>query len=662
MILFFAGALLVLAGGVVSLFFPEKSKADVLIILTALGAALTSFFSLKILVLGLVPQLTVNFSAPIGAAVFRADAISAFFILIISVMSLVAVIYAKGYMSNYEGKGRALGSHFFFLSVLIVSMMMVAVSSNAVVFLIMWEIMSLSSFFLMTFENEKREVLEAGIYYITAMHVCVAFLTAGFSILSVMSGSFDFGSFRAVLVQARPLAAIGVFIILFTGFAIKAGLMPFHTWLPLAHPAAPSHVSAMMSGIMIKLGIYGILRLITFYTSIDARISLAVLIIGLITGLLGIYYAMAQRDMKRLLAYSSIENIGIITAGIGLGMLGLNYGNNYMTLLGFSGALLHTLNHSIFKQLMFFGAGSVYMKTHTRDMEHLGGLSKHMPYTSLFFFTGAAAISALPPLNGFAGELLIYLAMLAGIKIQAVSLVTAGVFSMAALSFTGAMAVIVFTKLYAVIFSGTLRNGKIEIAPGEDKFMTAAMGTAAVLCIIIGLFPQYFFLLASKPAAYIMNQAAAAVPDMSGVVKILKTLSLIFLSFTAGVFVLYLVKKRMLKDKTAPAPTWGCAYQAPTSRIQYTASSYASTFLKPTGPLMKLEEENIYPEGIFPRIASYKSKTHDVIEAGTVKPVSRFINFVMRAFSWIQSGNTQQYILYGLIFLIVSILWVMGAK
>ena len=662
MTLFLIGALIILSGGVVSLFFSERSKAGVIIIFTAAGAVLTSYFALRVIVLGLVPQEILNFNPPIGAAVFRADSISAFFILIISVMGLLAVVYAKGYMAGYIGKGRSLGAHFLFLPVLIVSMMMVAVSSHAIVFLIMWELMSLSSFFLMVFENEKNEVLEAGIYYITAMHICVAFLTAGFAILSSLSGSFDFASFRGALALAKPAAGAVVFILLFTGFAVKAGLMPFHTWLPLAHPAAPSHVSAMMSGIMIKLGIYGILRLITFYTVLDARAAFAVLVIGLITAMLGIYYAMAQRDMKRLLAYSSIENIGIITAGLGLGLLGLNYGNNYMTLLGFSGALLHTLNHSIFKQLMFFGAGSVYMKTHTRDMEQLGGLSKQMPYTSAFFFVGAAAISALPPLNGFAGELLIYLAMLAGIKLQGISMVTIGVFSMAALSFTGAMAVIVFTKIYSTVFSGILRNNKIEVLPGENKYMTSAMAVSAVFCVVIGLLPQYFFMLASKPAAYVLGMYAAAVPDMAGVSGMLKILSALFISASALVFAFYLVKRSLLKGKTADSSTWGCGYQAPSSRIQYTASSFASTFLKPIGPFLRLEEENVYPEGVFPKEASYKSRPHDVIEAATVKPASKLINFIMRAFSWIQSGNTQQYILYGLIFLIVSILWVMGAK
>lgn len=662
MTLFFTGVLVILAGGVLSLFLNEKNKASLIIVFTAAGSALTSFFALKILISGVAGEFIFNFSEPIGAAAFRVDALSAFFILIISVMGFLTAIYAKGYMSGYLGHGRAFGAHFFFLPVLIVSMMMVAASSHVIIFLIMWEIMSLSSFFLMSFENEKKEVLEAGIYYITAMHVCVALLIAGFSLLSIISGSFDFASFKPALAAANFSAATCIFIVLFIGFAIKAGLMPFHTWLPLAHPAAPSHVSAMMSGIMIKLGIYGILRLITFYTSIDARVSFSVLAIGLVTGMLGIYYALAQRDIKRILAFSSIENIGIITTGIGLGMIGLSYGNNYLAFFGFAGALLHVLNHSIFKELMFFGAGSVYMKTHTRDIEHMGGLSKQMPYTSAYFFAGALAISAMPPLNGFISELILYIAMFTGISLKVMPVVVSGVFSMAALSFTGAMAVIVFTKTYSTVFSGTLRNDKITVKPGEDIYMTSAMGIAVFLCVIIGIFPQYFFRLVCIPAGYIMALSAAAVPDTAAIEHTLKTLSVLFISAIAAVIGLYLVKKRLLKNKTVIASTWGCAYQAPSSRIQYTASSYAATFLKPIGPFIKIEEEAFNPEGLFPDKASYISKAKDLIASITVKPVLKFINYVMKAFSWIQSGNTQQYILYGLIFLIISIIWAMGAK
>ena len=641
---------------------PERHKASVVILFTFIGAALTAFFSLKILVTGISRETTLMFSAPIGAAVFRADALSAFFILIISVMGFLTTVYAKGYMSAYFGQGRAFGAHFLFLPVLILSMIMVAVSSHVIVFLIMWEIMSLSSFFLMTFENEKKEVLEAGIYYITAMHICVALLVAGFSVLSLMSGSLDFASFKPALVNAKPLAAPGVFCALFIGFAIKAGLMPFHTWLPLAHPAAPSHVSAIMSGVMIKLGIYGILRLITFYTNIGPGISYSVLALGLITALLGIYFAMAQRDLKRLLAYSSIENIGIMITGIGLGLIGLSSGNNYMAFFGFAGALLHALNHSIFKELMFFGAGSVYMKAHTRDMEQLGGLSKSMPYTAGFFFAGAVAISALPPLNGFIGELILYMSMFSGISLRSMPVVVSGAVSLAGLSFTGAMAVIVFTKAYSVVFSGNPRNESIHVTPGENIYMMLSMGAAVVLCVAAGVFPQYFFRLAAVPAGYMMGVSAAAVADTSAFAGSLRALSLLFLAVITAGFVLYLFKKAVLKGKTKPAETWGCAYQAPTSRIQYSASSFASVFLFPKGPFLKIEEDTVRPEGLFPKKASYISKAGDVIAALTVKPALKLIKSVMRAFSWIQSGNTQQYILYGLVFLIVSILWAMGAK
>jgi formate hydrogenlyase subunit 3/multisubunit Na+/H+ antiporter MnhD subunit len=543
------------------------------------------------------------------------------------------------------------------MAIFIISMLFVAVSGHAVIFLISWEIMSLSSFFLLSFENEKKDVFEAGIYYLVAMHICVILLTVGFAIASTLSGSFDFTSFKA-----SQTAMLPAFIFLFLGFAFKAGLMPFHTWLPLAHPAAPGHISAMMSGIMINLGIYGILRMLTIFPMPGQIVSFIITMTGLCTALLGIYYAMAQRDIKRALAYSSIENMGIITAAIGLGMIGLNNNNPYMAVFGFSGALLHVLNHSVFKEVLFFGAGSVYARTHTRDIEQLGGLSKQMPYTSLFFGTASAAISSLPLLNGFISEFLIYLAMFAGIKIGTAPMIATGVFSAAALSFVGGMAIITFTKIYGTVFSGTLRNTKYEPGNEENKYMIFAMGCGSAICAAIGLFPQYAFKIAFKPAAFIMSAVGLGLPDISPIYQTLKTVSIFFMSIAAVVLILYLIKKRMLKGKIKQASTWGCGYQAQSSRVQYTASSYASTFLLPAGPLLMQEEEKISPKGLFPEQASYRSWTHDIVETGAIKPAAGVISSFMRRFSWIQSGNTQQYILYGLIFLILSILWVMGAK
>ncbi len=348
---------------------------------------------------------------------FVLDPLSAFFTIIILVMGLLALIYSKGYLKPYIEKGKSVNSHYLFYTALILSMLGVVTCQNALFFLVIWEIMSLSSFFLCIFENEEKEVLNAGIKYLIFMHISVLFLIIAFAILSIKAGSYDFSTFAQVLKENNTFADV-IFMLFFIGFGIKAGFVPFHNWLPEAHPVAPSHISAIMSGVMIKTGIYGILRILSLTGTPSKFIAYFVLIISVISAIYGILYAISQPDIKKMLAYSSIENIGIIGIGLGVGMLGLVHNQPIVAFLGFIGCIFHILNHSIFKNLLFFGAGAVYLKTHTKNMELLGGLIKKMPKTGALFLIGALAICALPPFNGFIGEFLIYFGMLKGLSIK----------------------------------------------------------------------------------------------------------------------------------------------------------------------------------------------------------------------------------------------------
>ena len=318
--LFIAGIAIILAGGVVSLVFPERMKSWIVSMFTGCGAVFIIYVSVNALCAAEPLSAGYVLSYPVGTVRLVIDKLSAFFALVISVMSFLGTVYAIGYMRPYCGKKCATTSHFFFLAVLVSSMLAVVAVQNVVAFLIVWEIMSLSSFFLVAFENEREEVYQASINYLIAMHVGVLFLLGGFLAVSLASGSFDFASFTAVFDENRNLANL-VFILLFIGFGTKAGFVPFHTWLPKAHPAAPSHISGLMSGIMIKTGIYGILRVITLIKTPGAEIAYFVLIISVLSGILGVAYAIAQHNIKRLLAYHSVENIGIIGIGIGLGMV-----------------------------------------------------------------------------------------------------------------------------------------------------------------------------------------------------------------------------------------------------------------------------------------------------------------------------------------------------
>lgn len=661
MIFFWAGLSLILAGGVAQFFVPEKNKAVCLALFSAPGAAALLVISAKVLAGGDVMSLSFDPLPTAGQAVFSLDRLSAFFTMVISLMGFVGLLYAVGYMKQYEGKGHGFSSHFFFLSVLLVSMLLTAVSKHALLFLISWEIMSLSSFFLVIFEKDRKEALEAGIYYLIMMHVSVVLLMLGFALASSQAGSFLFSEFAAVLKQDPGLSDT-VFLLLFSGFAIKAGFIPAHTWLPSAHPAAPSHVSGIMSGVMIKLGIYGILRALTFAYPPAGWVAYMVLSIGLISSLLGVLYAIAQHDMKRLLAYHSVENIGIIGIGMGLGMLGVSNGNSLMAFLGFSGAILHVLNHSIFKELLFYGAGAVYSATHTRDMESLGGLAKKMPKTAFCFLAGSAAITGLPPLNGFVSEFIIYLAMIEGIKVHAHGLAAAGAVSMAALALTGAMALLCFTKIYSVVFLGTARSKKAEITPGEDKIMVNAMAMLAVLCVMIGFLPQLALKIAAGPALEIMDRAGMEAADYAGITRILEKISIMLFVMAAAAAAVFFLKKALLAKKTGKQPTWGCGYGAPNSRMQYTASSYAAPFLNLSGPFIKKETLIEKPAGLFPEKASFKSRAFDVFETYLIKPVSGLFARLLKPFAWIQSGSMQMYMLYGLVFLVLSIIWILGAK
>jgi hydrogenase-4 component B len=656
--LFILGIVIIFAGGVISLALPERIKSWTVSFFTGCGALLVVYVSITVL-FG-QDSLTARYvlSYPVGSVDIIIDKLSAFFACIISFTSFLGTVYAIGYMKPYCGKGRTMTSHFFFLPVLIASMIGVVVVQNIIAFLIVWEIMSLSSFFLVAFENEREEVYRASINYLIAMHVGVLFLMSGFLTAAFYSGSFDFASFEAVFDKNRNIANL-VFILLFIGFGTKAGFVPFHTWLPKAHPAAPSHISGLMSGIMIKTGIYGILRILTLIKTPGMEIAYFVLVISIITGIVGILYASAQNNIKKLLAYSSVENIGIMGIGMGLGMLGLAYDNAPLAFLGFSGSLLHLLNHSVFKSLLFFVTGGVYQKTHLLDMEHLGGLVKFMPFSTVAFLIGSIAISAMPPFNGFVSEFFIYWGILKGLLAGKTLLSITMIFTFAALAFIGAMALLSFTKVFGIAFLGNSRS-EFHETPAEVSYtMKFVMMIQMIIIILIGVFPQHAFsiiALVSKklligrelpfdPAPYIYT--------LNGV----STGLLIFIGLFAGLFlfrVLLLRKRSVYLYKT-----WDCGYQAGNVRMQYTASSFAAPFIRVFSIFFFRKIHNEKPDGLFPHNTEYKSYFEDRFDYGIINPLVALIGRFLNAFTWIQSGITQQYILYGLIFLIAVTLWIM---
>ena len=417
---FFAGITLFVAGGLLSEFVNFRYKSAVSLIFSFPGTVLTGYTALLALTGKCAPEITFYMNFPFRDTSFVMDHLSALFVLIFSVVYLPVSIYSCGYLKHYNN-GRKERLHYISLSLLISSMMLVVTVTNSFIFLILWEIMSLSSFFLVSFDNEKPEVYDAAINYLIAMHIGVVFIISAFAWLSYRSGENNFDSFRVVLNSGKGIADL-LFFISFIGFGTKAGFFPFHSWLPKAHPAAPSHISALMSGLMIKTGIYGILRFLSLIDNPSKTIGFTLLALSSFTAIFGILYAMNDRDMKKQLAYSSIENIGIIGMALSVGILGAAFGNTYMAILGFTGAILHLINHSLFKTLLFFSAGSVYLNSHSRNMETMGGLIKKLPYTATIFIIASVAISGLLLENGFISEFFIYYSMLSGIKSSTSSL------------------------------------------------------------------------------------------------------------------------------------------------------------------------------------------------------------------------------------------------
>ena len=653
MSIFFIGIITLFLSGLISMLFNQKIKTAVLACITSVSAVLTLIPALKVLISGQDLMQVLNFNQIFGNVNFVIDPLSAFFIIVISVMSLASVIYSRGYLNPYIEQGKNINSHLVFLPMLIASMLLVVTCQNALMFLICWEIMSLSSFFLVIFENEKKEVLKAGIKYLVFMHFSVLFIIMAFAILSITSGSLDFSSFAFALQHNKHLANL-VFILAFIGFGTKAGFVPFHNWLPDAHPAAPSHVSAIMSGVMIKTGIYGILRILSLIHTPSIFISYLVLVISVVSALYGVLYAITQHDLKRLLAYHSIENIGIIGIGIGVGMLGIAYSHPIVAVLGFAGGILHILNHSIFKELLFLSAGSVYIKTHTRNVEVLGGLIKSMPATALLFLIGSIAICGLPPFNGFISEFLVYFGMFKGLSIHNFFSMVTLLFSIAGLALVGTMAVLCFTKAFSIIFLGMPRSEAAEKVQNDTgKTMILPMSFLAILTLLIGLFPQYVFDYLLMPVHVVTGFTPAGTSEP---VSLMQTISGYALAFVLFLGVVAALKLLLTKNKIDIQETWGCGYNRGNNHMQYTASSYASPFLSMLRPLFKKVFDIEKPKHLFPQSAHFSLHIDDIEEAYLINPVIKGDEWFLSKFETIQSGNIQSYIKYGLIFLVLVII------
>ena len=582
------------------------------------------------------------------------DPLSSLFLVIIAVASIATVIYSRGYVEGYLKRFSPahISLHYTALVTLVVSMMAVVLSSGGFSFLFSWEMMTIASFILILFEAERQDVRRAALNYLVMMHIGFMLLVVGFVMVYNVTGSANFTAVVDYFKMATPLP---LFVILFLGFGMKAGIFPMHIWLPEAHPAAPSHVSAIMSGVMIKTGVYGIIRLMQ---AIDQNVELLntigmiILFTGIITGLWGIIMAAMQNDIKRLLAYSSIENIGVILIGLGIAAIGHSAGSELIGMCGMCGALLHIVNHSLFKTLLFFSAGNIYSKMHTTSLNKMGGLAKHMPMTAIIMLLGVVAICALPPLNGFVSELLIYIGMFNGVSDGREVLFS--VAAIIALSLIGGIAVLAFTKLYGTIFLGSPRSTHVAESTEVDNFRIGAMAIPIAGILFIGLVPH----IAIRPITMISE--AITGDDNTIAVEYfnptLSTLSYISIALIVVITLLYLFKRRAQRSRTiSEGPTWGCGFTAPNERMQYTGESFSEGLESITKPLMNdtVDGRSVDKSEIFPTPHNYriqhKDKVDSLLVQWWVKMMHRLNEYVMH----LRTGRVNNYITFALVFFVV---------
>jgi len=633
-------------------FIRAKWKGIITITTVCILCVLTGIVSIQAL-LGISTEYTLPGTLVTGEIAIRADALSAWFILTINFTFFTGALYGFYYMKAYKEQTANLSFHCIAYILVHSSLISICLLQNSLVFLFVWEIMALASFVLVIFEHHKQETLKAGINFLIQAHVCILFLMVGFIWVISRTNSFDFKAISDFSLSSSRLSGLVLFLCFFVGFAIKAGFVPFHTWLPYAHPAAPSHVSGVMSGVIIKIGIYGILRMLLLITSDYTTIGYIILIVSVISGIYGVMLAIIQHNLKKLLAYHSIENIGIIGIGIGLGSIGMGTGNKILTLLGFSGALLHTLNHSLFKSILFYAAGNVYQATHTMNIERLGGIIKPMPHTAVLFLIAAVAICGLPPFNGFVSEFLIYNGMFSGFQSAGIAFLSSLVLSLFGLVLIGGLAILCFTKAFGTVFLGSERHHFNHIPEEAETGKLIPMYLGTIFIIAIGLFPKYFIMALSEPVSlYTQNVHFKNIAEFP-MIETLSMTGICSFGFIVLSGLIFLIRKKATANKTQSInATWGCGYVGPTNKMQYTASSFIRTYRKLAKPVLSVHKKKKLVQGVFPIDGSHETHPYDKSEEWLIDYPLKQVKYFFNRFIFLQNGNAQFYILYGVVFIV----------
>ncbi len=600
----------------------------------------------------------------------RLDPLSGFFLMLLGTLVVAISLYGPSYTREFARGPAAqpLPPLGVFTALFVLGMQLMLLADDALVFMIFWEMMSLSGYFLVVYQHQHAANRHAAFLYLLLAHVGALVILLSFGVLAAFGGGLTFDLMRAA--KLTPLWATIAFGCAFAGFGVKAGMVPLHVWLPDAHPVAPSHISAMMSGAMIKMGIYGIVRLsYDLIGDVQWEWGVVVLIIGTASSLLGVLYALMQHDLKRLLAYHSIENIGIILMGLGLSMIFLGSGHKMLGTLGLVAALYHTINHALFKGLLFLGAGAVLYRTHARDLDHMGGLIHRMPVTAFLFLVGCVAISALPPLNGFVSEWLTFQTALQAPALKNGLLRTMLPIAAALLALTGALAAACFVKAFGIAFLGRPRTRRVARAREVPAGMLGGMGLLATLCLLLGVFPTTVIEAMAPITQLLVHEAlpSAAAEGWLWLTPISPQVASYSAPFVvAAIVVVFGLGYLFLKRGTAPARrayAWDCGFGQLTQRMQYTSSAFSQPIRRVFGGVWKVEEkiDTLASAGPIPRVTSlhYSVHTHDWSWLWCYVPIGRLVLAAANRIGFIQTGNIHTYLKFSFVTLLVF-LWIVS--
>lgn len=647
-----------LAGTVLPLVFYRNNKINIPL---AYGlATIASIAGLATALIALINSSTVKivlFPSPIfGHGSLNLDGLSAFFLLTISTLALAVSIYAPPYMAKTAGKRNA-GGFGALYNLFLLSLVIVIAVDNAFYFAIFWEMMTLTSYFLIVFDYKKIQTVKAGFQYLVMTHVGTAFILAAFIALATNSASFSFADFKQTSASLSPAFKNAVFLAALLGFGTKAGLVPLHVWLPRAHPAAPSHISALMSGVMIKTAIYGLIRvLFDFLSPVIWWWGLVIIILAAISAVLGVMYALMEHDLKRLLAFHSVENIGIILMGIGLAVVFASFGLKTAAVLGLTAGLFHLINHAIFKGLLFLGAGSIHYATGTKNIDDMGGLIKLMPITGGLFLIGSLAISAIPPFNGFASEWLTFQAILQAYAIDDTSIKLIALLLAPALALTGGLAAACFVKAFGISFLSLPRSEKMAEAREVPFAMLAGMGILGFLSLALGVGATFFINLPARVSSHLLGLSGTPMISsyLSLNISIKETHSSVSLALimvllvVIGIMAVVLVRLRGRRSVVI-GPTWDCGIREVTPRMQYSATAFSRPIRMVFSGIYQPRSQTEVEYGVspyFPKVISYKASISPMFERYLYRSfLNGLVRLAIKA-RMIQAGNINLYLAY----------------